>query len=101
MKEHEDRYVAAVEKHALDAANTMTLMKHKHRYVRPVKSTRMTIVLRRLSSKPIYKMHGGVGGVGGCEGPGVIYAADLPTAKQLILWREQFIALSKSLLLWV
>jgi len=31
MKEHEDRYVAVVEKHTLDGANTITLMKHKRR----------------------------------------------------------------------
>jgi len=40
MKEHEDRYVAVIEKHTLDGANTINLMKHKHRYVTLVKRTR-------------------------------------------------------------
>jgi len=31
MKEHEDRYVAVVEKHTLDGANTIICTKHKHR----------------------------------------------------------------------
>ena len=31
MKEHEDIFVAVVEKHALDGANTFILMKHKHK----------------------------------------------------------------------
>jgi len=30
MKEHENRYVAVVERYALDCTNTVTLMKHKH-----------------------------------------------------------------------
>jgi len=31
MKEHENTYVAVVEKYMLDGANTFTLMKHKHK----------------------------------------------------------------------
>jgi len=31
MKEHEDTYVAVLEKHTLDGANRFTLMKHKHK----------------------------------------------------------------------
>jgi len=30
MKEHEDIYVAIVEKYTFDGAHTFTLMKHKH-----------------------------------------------------------------------
>jgi len=33
MKEHEHRYVTVVDSHTLDAANTITLKKHKHGYV--------------------------------------------------------------------
>jgi len=40
-------------------------------------------------------------GAGGCVGPRVIEAADLPMAKLLILQREQYIIVSKSVLLWV
>jgi len=40
-----------------------------------------------------------MGEVEGYEGPGVIYAADLPRTKLLIVQREQFVAVSKSLLL--
>jgi len=39
MKGHEDRYVAVIEKHTLDGAHTITVMKHNHRYVTLVKST--------------------------------------------------------------
>jgi len=46
----------------------------------------------------MYKMHEGVGG---CEGPGAIQAADLPRTKLLLVYREQCIIVSKSLLLWV
>jgi len=69
MIEHEDTYVAVVEKHTLDSANIFTLMKYKykghthewrhHDYY--------DVVMRSLPSTPIYKMHGGVGG---CEGLG-------------------------------
>ena len=38
---HEDRYVAVVEKHVLDGANAIILMKRKPRYVLLVKSTSM------------------------------------------------------------
>jgi len=38
MKEHEDRYVAVVEKHALDGANTITLIKHDFQVDRFIKS---------------------------------------------------------------
>jgi len=31
MKEHEDTYVAVVEKYTLDGINTFTLMKHMHK----------------------------------------------------------------------
>jgi len=31
MKEHEDIYLARVEKHTLDGANAFTLMKHNHK----------------------------------------------------------------------
>jgi len=41
MKEHEDRYVALMEKHAHNVANTITSMKHKHRYVVILKSTQI------------------------------------------------------------
>jgi len=41
MKENEDRYVAVVERHALLASSTITLMKHKHIYVILVKVTRI------------------------------------------------------------
>jgi len=33
--------VAVIENHTLNGANTITLMKRKHRYVAQVKSTRM------------------------------------------------------------
>ena len=56
------------------------------------------VVLRWLPSTSIYKM---LEGLGGCEGPKVIEAADLPRAKLLIVQREQCIIVSKSLLLWV
>jgi len=50
-----------------------------------------------MTSKYImYRMHEGVGG---CEEPRVIYAADLPRTKLLIVKREQCIIVSKSLLL--
>jgi len=66
--------VAEVEKHTLDGASTITLMKHKHRHVALVKRTRWvaparSVVLRWLTRWLIDKMHGGEGG---CEGPGVI-----------------------------
>jgi len=41
MKEHEDGYVAVVEKHTLDGANTITLMKQKVSYLSLVKGTHM------------------------------------------------------------
>jgi len=41
MKEHEDYHVAVIKKHTFNSANTITLMKHKHRYVVLEKSTRM------------------------------------------------------------
>ena len=31
MNEHNDTYVEVVEKYTLDVANTLTLMKHKHK----------------------------------------------------------------------
>jgi len=31
MNKHKDRHVAVVEKHKLDGASTITLMKHKHK----------------------------------------------------------------------
>jgi len=37
MKEHEDRYVAVVERYTLDGANTIILMKSKHAYLIIVK----------------------------------------------------------------
>jgi len=36
------RYAAIIEKHTLNGVNTITLMKHKHRYVILVKSTSRT-----------------------------------------------------------
>jgi len=71
MKEHEDRYVVVVEKHTLDSANTITLMKHKHKgHTHEWRHHGFyNTKLQWLPSGPIYKMHGGVGG---CEGPGVI-----------------------------
>jgi len=55
MIEHEDRYVAVLEKHTLNGTNVTILMKHKHIGVR---STRMH---RRQHD---------------CQGPGVIWAGD-------------------------
>jgi len=40
MKEPEHRHVALIEKHKLYGANTVTLKKHKDRYVTLLKSTR-------------------------------------------------------------
>jgi len=40
-------------------------------------------------------------GVGGCEGPRVIWAADLPRAKLLIVQREQCIIAGKSFALGI
>jgi len=41
MKKHEDRHVAVVEKHKIDGANIITLIKHRHRYVVIAKVTHM------------------------------------------------------------
>jgi len=41
MKEHENRSVAVIEKHTFGGANTITLMKHKHRCAVRVKSIRL------------------------------------------------------------
>jgi len=38
-------YVAVVEKHTIDGASTITLMKHKHIYVVLVKVTRIDVVI--------------------------------------------------------
>jgi len=76
MKEHEDRYVAVVEKHNLVCADAITLMKHKHICDTSEGHTHgwrhrrcYNVVLRWLSSIPVYKMQGGVGGG---EGPGAM-----------------------------
>jgi len=39
MKQHENKYVAVVERYMLDGPNTITLMKHKRRYVKLLKVT--------------------------------------------------------------
>jgi len=71
MKKHKHRYVAVVEKHAVNGTNTITLMKPNHRYVALAKSTDMDgvnpvvymfshscLVLQWVPSKSIDKMHG-------------------------------------------
>jgi len=86
---HEERrgYIhGSSREYTLDGANTFTVMKHKllrhpHEWRH---NAYYNVVLRWLPSTSIYKMHEGVGG---CEGPRVIYGADLPRAKLLILWR--------------
>jgi len=45
MKEHDERYVAAVEKHTLNGASTTTLIKHKHSYAVLEKGKRMDSAL--------------------------------------------------------
>jgi len=71
MKEHEDIYVAVVEKYTLDGANTHTLMKRKHtgHTLELCHHDYYNVVLRLHPSRPIYTMHEGVGG---CEGSGVL-----------------------------
>ena len=74
--------MAVVEKYTLDGANIFALMKHKHKGHMHEWRYRDydNVVLRWLPSTAIYKMHGGVGG---CEEPGVIKAADIPGTKLL------------------
>ena len=59
MKEHEDTYVAVLEKHTLDGANRFTLMKHKHKEHEHEwrHHDYYNVVLRWLLSTPICKMH--------------------------------------------
>ena len=101
LHERRRRYVrGGSREYTLDGANTCTLMKHKlvsHKHERRHHDY-YNVVLWWLPSTSIYKMHEGVGV---CEGPGVVWAADLPRTKLLIVSREQFIIVNKSLFLWV
>jgi len=59
MNKHKDRHVAVVEKHKLDGASTITLMKHKHKgYTHEWRHhDYYHVMLRWLPSTPIYKMN--------------------------------------------
>lgn len=41
LEKHSNSYAAVIEKHTLDGSNTITFMKHKHRYVTLGMSIRM------------------------------------------------------------
>ena len=80
--------------YTLNGANTYTLMKHK--LIRHTHESRhhdyFNVVLRWLPNTSIYAM---CEGVGGCEGSGIISAADHPRTKLFMVEREQCIIVSK------